>query len=49
MKIQEIKKPSESLTQGKFDKNGNYHPAMFEHLTNEKYFEYVEMDSSVRP
>ena len=43
---QEAKKPSDSLIKGKFDSRGIYQPAMFEHLTNEKYFEFQEMETT---
>ena len=39
---QENKKPSDSLIKGKFDSQGIYQPAMFEHLTSEKYFLYFD-------
>ena len=47
--VQDIKTPSASLTRGKFDEKGVYQPAMFEHLTNERYFEYAAMDQLTRP
>ena len=47
--VQVIKKPSKSLTRGSFDADGNYQPAMFEHLTCEKYYEYQAMEPELRP